>query len=1148
MHLHQVIIPLLWRYAMEHASTKQKGSFVWLNITQFLGALNDNVFKLLIIIFLIGVKGPESAGGVTATAGAIFVVPFLLLTAFAGKLSDRFSKRNIVISVKIAEAVIMALGCIAFWVGSQALLYSILFLMAAQSAVFAPAKYGIVPELVAKEELSKANGLLEAFTYLAIIIGTALGPIMAQVIGENYIVLGSICILVAAIGMATSLKIEPTKAFGVEIKPNILFVKEIWQTLRKIKDNKELMMAVIGSAYFLLIGGFIYTNLIPYGISHLGLDEKQSVYLFLVAALGIGLGSLLAGRLSGRNVEFGIVPLGAIGLTVSSAGLSFTTGMMIPSIILVAIMGISAGLFIVPIHAFIQFASPQADRGKILAASGFLGWVGVLIASLAIYLFSAVLGMSAAKVFMILGLMTLVPTIATICLLPDFLARFLAVILAKGFYRLKVHGLENIPVEKGALIISNHVSWIDAIVLSATMQRRIRFIMNKTIYSNKWINPVCRLMKVIPISMTDPPKQIINSLRQGRQALDDGYVVCIFAEGAVTRNGLLRGFKSGFEKIMKDTDCPIIPAHIGGAWGSIFSYYSGKLMSSLPRRLPYPISIHFGKPMDPRSTAGQVRQKVLELSCDYFNSLNNKQRSLSRRFVKVARKNWRHKCISDISGAKLNYGRTLAGALALSKKIEKLTASQENIGILLPPSAAGALTNIAVTLMGKIPVNLNYSMGEKIKEHVKKQCSIETVISSKKFIKKLDLPLDDPNTVFIEDVLKTITGKDKVMALLKALLLPIPILFRNKYHWGDDTATIIFSSGSSGTPKGVMLSHHNLISNIEAIRTVIRITPKDDLCGMLPFFHSFGFNCSLWLPILNGISASYIPNPVDAKAAGKSARQNGSTILFAPPTFLATYLRRTDPEDFKTLRLVVAGAEKLKPKLAEAFEEKFGLHVFEGYGATELSPVASLGIDNTKVGGLYQVGHKPGSVGHTVPGVAAKILNVETKEQIEDGSSGLLMIKGPNVMKGYLGMPEKTAEVLQDGWYDTGDIAAIDQDGFITITDRLSRFSKIGGEMVPHVGVEEIYHRHLNADQQVLAVVSIPDERKGEELAVIYTEAAGDADTLHGIIVESDAPNIFKPKPSNYFKVDALPLLGSGKLDIVKLRIIALEATRKTTE
>ena len=1122
---------------------KTNSSFGWLNATQFLGALNDNIFKLLIIIFLISDKGAGSASNVTATAGAIFVVPFLLLTAFAGKLSDKFSKRNIVISVKIAEAAIMALGCVAFWVGNQALLYGILFLMAAQSAIFAPAKYGIVPELVGKEELSKANGLLEACTYLAIIIGTALGPIMAQVIGENYIVLGSICILVAGIGLATSLKIERTKAFGVEIKPNILFVKEIWDTLKKINGNKELMMAVVGSAYFLLIGGFIYTNLIPYGISHLGLDEKQSVYLFLVAAIGIGLGSLLAGKLSGRNVEFGIVPLGAIGLTVSSAGLSFTAGMLIPSIILVTIMGVSCGLFIVPIHAFIQFASPAKDRGKILAASGFLGWVGVLIASLTIYYLGTELEMSAASIFMVLGLMTLVPTIITICLLPDFLVRFIAVILAKLFYRLKVYGLENIPVEKGALIISNHVSWVDAILLSATLQRRIRFIMDKTLYNNKLFNPVCRLMKVIPISMNDPPKQIIHSLRQGRKALDDGYILCIFAEGAVTRNGLLREFKAGFEKIMKGTDCPIIPAHIGGAWGSIFSYYSGKLMSTLPRKLPYPISIHYGKPMHASSTTNQVREKVMELSCDYFNSLKNKQRSLTYKLVKIARKNWSRKSITDTTGTKLSYGKMLAGVIALAEKIEKLTAGQENVGILLPSTAAGAMTNIAVSMLGKVPVNLNYTMNTETRESAIEQCGIDCVISSKRFMKKAKLEDDLSKMVFIEDIARTISKADKFRAFLKARFMPTSILLnKRRLRWGDDVATIIFSSGSSGSPKGVMLTHHNIISNVEAIRMVIKLNPTDNLCGVLPFFHSFGFCCSLWLPLLSGVSVGYTPNPIDAKAVGKNARENKSTILFAPPTFLQTYVRRTDAEDFKTLRLAVAGAEKLKPRLVKTFEEKFGLHLFEGYGATELSPVATLGVNDTDVDGVYQVGHKEGSVGHPVPGVVAKIVDIDTGAPAEEGQPGLMMIKGPNVMKGYLGMDEKTAEVLQDDWYNTGDVAMIDADGFITITDRLSRFSKIGGEMVPHIGIEEIYLHALNTDEQVLAVTSVPDEKKGEELAVVYTEAAGDADRLHEIIDSADVANIWKPKRKNYFKVDTIPLLGTGKLDIMELKKTALDA------
>ena len=683
---------------MNTTRAKLGASFGWLNTTQFLGALNDNVFKLLIILFLIGHASMKPAS-TTALAGAVFVIPFLLFSAFAGKLADRFSKRNIVIWTKFAEVAIMTVGCIAFIFKSPTALYGVLSMMAAQSAFFNPSKYGIVPELVKPEQLSHANGLLEALTYLAIVIGTALGPFLVKLTSEHYVLLALICVALAAAGTTVSLRIQHTPPAGIRKPASIFFLRDIWRTLRDIRPDKNLSLAVIASAYFLLIGGFIYSNLIPYGITHLGLDSTQSGYLFAVAAIGIGAGAFWAGRLSGRNVEFGIIPLGAIGLTLSSIGLGLAPSALAYILALVFLTGLSAGLFVVPIHAFIQLRSPRQKRGEILAASNFLGWVGVLIASVSIYCFSTLWGMSAAQVFMVLGLMTLLPTIITIILLPDFFVRFVCILVTRLCYRIKVTGLENIPPDKGALLICNHVSRVDALLLAATQQRRIRFIMDRNFYNAPLLRPICRLMKAIPISAKDPPKKIVASLKQARAAMNDGSLICIFAEGVITRNGLLRRFRAGFEKITKGTDCPIIPAYIGGAWGSIFSYYYGKLLSTLPKKFPYPISIHFGKPMPADSTASRIRQKVTELACEYFDNLKSPRRSLAHQFVKTAHKNWRRRCICDSMDKRLNYGQTLTAAIALAEKIDNLTNSQPKIGIMLPPSAPAALTNLATTLL-----------------------------------------------------------------------------------------------------------------------------------------------------------------------------------------------------------------------------------------------------------------------------------------------------------------------------------------------------------------------------------------------------------------------------------------------------------------
>jgi len=516
--------------------------------------------------------------------------------------------------------------------------------------------------------------------------------------------------------------------------------------------------------------------------------------------------------------------------------------------------------------------------------------------------------------------------------------------------------------------------------------------------------------------------------------------------------------------------------------------------------------------------------------------------TLAECFIRVARKNWPRRCISDASGMSLNYGRTLCGALALAEHLDKLTAAHERVGIMLPPSVLAALANIAVTLLGKVPVNLSYVATAESRAYAIEQCGIKCVISSRALAEKVNNLGAMPGLVLIEDVAAWFNRLVKVKSYLKAMFVPRKFLARVARSRAEDPATIIFSSGSTGQPKGVVLSHRNIISNIESLRSVFRLYPNDNVVAVLPFFHAFGLTCSLWLPVVSGLSASYVPNPLDGVLVGEVARRNGSTILFAAPTFLSNYVRRTPADDFATLRSVIVGAEKLDANIADAFEAKFGVKPLEGYGMTEMSPVVSLNLPDEEKSGTLHRRNKPGTVGRPIPGVAVKIVSPKTGRPLPSGSDGLLMVKGPNLMLGYLNDPQRTAEVIKDGWYCTGDAASIDEDGFLTIKGRLSRFSKIGGEMVPHLGIEDVYHRGLNADERLVAVTGIPEPRKGEELVVLYMEKAGHPDTLHEIISRSDLPNMWKPKRSNYIRIDSMPVLGSGKLDIRRLKELALAA------
>ena len=729
--------------------------FCWLNAAQFLGALNDNIFKLLVILFLVGKSGGENAHKVTAIAGAVFVVPFLAFIPAAGTMADRFSKTTIIRWSKFAEIICMLMGCAAFYLGQSTGIYVVLFFMAMQSAFFGPCKYGVIPELVEKEKLSKANGVIEAFTYLAIIFGSALAVWFSLATGRNFIAASFICVIIACVGFLCSFGAGRTEPAGGDRKMSILFIHDVIHTLWLIRRMKYLLLTIYASAYFLLIGGLVYANIIPYGMQNLGLNQDQSAQLYVAVALGIGLGALLAGRLSGRNVEFGIVPLGAFGMAAASCWLAFVRGGVWAAVIPAFLVGVSGGLFIVPLHAFMQWQSPKKRRGEVLAASSFLGWTGVILSSGIIYVFCGLLGVTASQMFAVIGIVTGIAAVVSLIVLPDFLVRFICIIVTKIFYWIRTEGIENVPLEGGVLLVSNHASWVDALLLISTQQRRIRFVMDKSFYNRPLLKPICKLLGVIPISAEDSPKEILRSLKEARQAMDEGFMVCIFAEGAMTRSGMLRGFKEGFERIMKGSRYAIIPVYIGGTWGSVFSYYYGRPMSTLPKSLPVRVSIHFGKAMRSDARAFEIRQKVQELSCDYFDVLKSKQGSLGGEFIKAARKHWRKHCMADSLGMRLSYGETLTGAVMFAGELRGRTEKRENVGVLLPSSVAGAIANIAIGLCGRVSVNISYTVSAEVRGHIIDTAGVKMVITSRKFLEKLGIDEGTlPGVLYIEDFLR----------------------------------------------------------------------------------------------------------------------------------------------------------------------------------------------------------------------------------------------------------------------------------------------------------------------------------------------------------------------------------------------------------
>jgi acyl-[acyl-carrier-protein]-phospholipid O-acyltransferase/long-chain-fatty-acid--[acyl-carrier-protein] ligase len=493
--------------------------------------------------------------------------------------------------------------------------------------------------------------------------------------------------------------------------------------------------------------------------------------------------------------------------------------------------------------------------------------------------------------------------------------------------------------------------------------------------------------------------------------------------------------------------------------------------------------------------------------------------------------------LADSTGAELKGGEVLARTLVLRRLLLRgvLKPEVEHVGLLLPPSVAAVVANVAVTMCGRVTANLNYTASQEVLNACIRRAGIRQVLTSRKMMEKLKIELD-AEMIYLEDFAALVTRGDKLVGALGAYVAPAFVLDRILgLHrvWGDDVATVIFTSGSTGMPKGVMLTHHNIATNVESIDQVVHPRAADSVLGIVPFFHSLGSTVTLWGPMLLDIRAAYHFSPLETRVVAKLAGKYQASILLATPTFLRGYLRRCEPEELESLEIVVAGAEKLPIPLCEAFEQKFGVRPVEGYGTTELSPLVSVNVPPSRSQSL-EVDCKEGSVGRPVPGVSVKVVDPETWEPLSVGTPGMLLVKGPNVMKGYLGQPEETAKVIRDGWYTTGDIALVDTDGFIFITGRLSRFSKIGGEMVPHLLVEEAIQKALGGDEDELraVVTSVPDEKKGERLVVVHTKLNMTPEEICRKLTEAGLPNLWIPSMDSFLEVEAIPVLGSGKTDL----------------
>ncbi len=712
-------------------------------------------------------------------------------------------------------------------------------------------------------------------------------------------------------------------------------------------------------------------------------------------------------------------------------------------------------------------------------------------------------------------------------------------------YRVKVLRPDNVPARGGALLVSNHVSFVDMLLILSSTQRFVRFLLPEEVCSRWWLKPWMRLLRVLPL--TEGKAELATALRQAGDSLRRGEVVGVFPEKNISRIGILLPFRHEFERLMEGVEAPIIPVCLDGVWGSIFSYQAGRFFWKIPRRLPYPVTVSFGEPMRPNATAPEVRQAIRALNTEAWPHRRTTMRPLGRAFVQRARHHPFRFAMADTLVPRLSCGGVLVKTVFLARRLRAHWRGQPMVGIFLPPSVGGALVNLAALLAGKVPVNLNYTLAADSLASCVRQCDLQTIVTARAFLDRVKLT-PPGRLIFVEELRSKPRLGEKLAALALAWLTPVSWLERaagcERRPELDDLATVVFSSGSTGDPKGVKLSHYNIVSNVEQIGQTFDFGFRHRFLGILPFFHSFGFTATLMEPVLAGFGVVFHSNPLDGKAVGELVRRYGVTTLMATPRFLEIYLRTCEPADFGSLTFVMAGAEKLPARVAADFQSKFCLLPVEGYGCTECSPVVAANTHDFRAARIFQTGTRPGTIGPPVPGMSVRFIDPDTLQPVPDGTPGLLLVRGPNVMQGYLGRDAKTAEVLRDGWYNTGDVAVLDEDGFLRITGRRSRFSKIGGEMVPHERVEEELQKLTVAGDGGLAVTGVTDEKKGEHLVVLHKLSDSSLAALLESLPRLPLPNLWVPKRNQFFRVDEIPVLGSGKLNLPRLNELASQLSR----
>ena len=899
----------------------------------------------------------------TAIVNALILLPFVLLFTPSGFLSDKYPKDK-VMRASAWSAVGLTLAITAFYhLGWFWPAFAMTFLLAVQSAIYSPAKYGYIKELVGKESLATANGAVQATVTTAILAGIFFFSVLfeAFLADKTFSTTGQIMDLIASAGwflVGFSL-IELVFAYRLPQKRHraetMLFDWQEYRTGRYLVENlgeayknQVIWLSIVGLSVFWGISQVMVATFPAFAKEALG-ETNTVVIQGAMACSGIGiiLGSVIAGRVSRAHIETGLIPIGALGI---AAGLFLLPSL--PSAWAMAfgflMIGVMGGFFLVPLNALIQFNAGDAGLGRILAANNFVQNL-VMLTFLGMTVAAALLKSGSVFIMQALGVIALIGATYTIYQLPQSLVRFMVARIIATRYRLEVIGLKNMPPRGGVLMLGNHISWIDWAMVQMASPRPVRFVMIRAIYERWYLRRFLDFFGVVPIS----GGQSKQALQTVAELLNAGEVVCLFPEGHISRTGQLGEFKKGFELTATQVqDGVILPFYLRGLWGSAFSFASTKLKENRGGRRAHDVVVAFGEVLAMSSTSEQVKQSVFELSVSSWQTHTLTLPTLPEAWLATAVRRRGQLCAVDSVGTSLSSRRFMAAVFLFARRVRRL-AKEQNVGVLMPASSAGVIANMAVLLTGKTVVNLNYTTSREALRAGIQSAGIRNVITARRFLKKLqDRGLDLTEVLagtelhHMEDMKEGIGKPEGLLMLAAASFLPASWTMGLFGHRAkpEDTAAILFSSGSEGTPKGIELTHRNIMANVRQTSDVLNTEANDVVLSNLPLFHAFGLTATTFLPLLEGIPMVCHPDPTDALGCAKAIARHRATFLCSTSTFLRLYTRnkRIHPMMLESLRLVVAGAERLSPDVRESFALKFqkarlrGLRCHRDYAGGQL--------------------------------------------------------------------------------------------------------------------------------------------------------------------------------------------------------------------